>query len=81
MGQAQILGSRMATDSDRLDAVNSAIDSILSGGAVKSYSIGGRNIQRFSLADLYELRDRLTRSVARSSSTGTRNYAGFREPQ
>jgi len=68
----------MATKQELLDKVNSAIDTRLSGGAVASYSIGGRNLQYVSLRELMDLRDKLQREVA--SEKGSRNFASFRRP-
>jgi hypothetical protein len=59
-----------------LAAVNTAIASNLAGGAVQSYSIAGRNVQRMSLTELYALRDKLQREVNIAYGP-RRNYAGF----
>lgn len=66
------------TKQELLDAVNTAIENILNGGAVASYSIGGRNLQRMSLSDLMSLRDKLQAET--SAEQGTTNYAKFEEP-
>ena len=73
------LGDYMATPTKQqlLDKVNEAIDVRLTGGAVASYSIGGRNLQYISLRELMDLRDKLQREVNAESSTGTTNYIGF----
>ncbi len=67
-----------ATKQEMLDAVNDAIYARLNGGAVDSYSIGGRNLQYISLKDLMDMRAGLQAEV--SSEQGTRNYAGFKDP-
>jgi hypothetical protein len=51
-----------------LDAVNAAIQTILDGGAVQSYSIKGRNLSRMSLAELMSLRDSLKMEVYREKT-------------
>ena len=64
---------------DLLDKVEAAIDARLSGGAVQSYSIGGRNLQYVTLEELRKLRDQLKREIA-SGSGNTRTYAKFTNP-
>jgi len=64
------------TAAGMLAAVNTAIASNLAGGAVQSYSIAGRNVQRMSLTELYALRDKLQREVNIAYGP-RRNYAGF----
>lgn len=68
----------MATAQDQLDAVEAAISARLSGGAVQSYSIGGRNLQYVSFKELYDIRDRLRAEI--NSGTSRRNYAGLKGP-
>jgi hypothetical protein len=51
-----------------LDAVQSAIRALISGGAVKRYTIGSRQLERFSLAELIELENRLKAQVAREEA-------------
>ena len=66
---------------EMLDAVEAAIQARLTGGAVQSYSIEGRNLQYVSLADLYKMRKELQTEVARQSGgDGTTNLASFRRP-
>jgi hypothetical protein len=48
-----------------LDAVQSAIRSLMSGGAVQEYRIGTRNLKRYDLAELLALESRLKAVVAR----------------
>ncbi|MBI5147757.1 MAG: hypothetical protein HZA37_01235 [Parcubacteria group bacterium] len=62
-----------------LDKVEAAIDARLSGGAVQSYSIGGRNLQYVTLEDLKRLRAELKREIA-SAQGGGRTYAKFTDP-
>jgi hypothetical protein len=66
------------TKQEMLDNVEIAINARMTGGAVQSYSIGGRNLQYVSLNELIKLRDQLRREVA--SSGGTTTYAGFKDP-
>ena len=68
----------MATTQEMLDKVNDAIYALMNGGAVLSYSIGGRNLQHYSLKELVDLRGILQNETA--SQKGTRNYASFRRP-
>jgi len=70
----------MATALELLTAVETAITARLSGGAVQSYSIGGRNIQYISLGELYKLREQLRKEVNASNVTTTRMYGSFAEP-
>lgn len=48
-----------------LDAVLAAISALISGGAVKRYSIGNRSIEKFTLAELREYEGVLRARVAR----------------
>ncbi len=65
----------MATKQEMLDNVETAINARLTGGAVASYSIAGRNLQYISLSELMKLRDKLKAEVAGTKQTTT--YAGF----
>lgn len=67
------------TNQEMLDAVNTAIQAILSGGAVQSYSINGRNLQKYSLTELYNLRKDLEKAIAAANGRG-RNYMKFVNP-
>jgi hypothetical protein len=51
-----------------LDAVNAAIQTILDGGAVQSYSIKGRNLARMSISELMSLRDQLKVELSREKA-------------
>ena len=51
-----------------LAAVQSAIRTILDGGAVQSYSIAGRNLARYGLADLLALETKLKAEVKREQT-------------
>lgn len=50
-----------------LDAVQAAIRSLMSGGAVQEYRIGTRNLKRYDLAELLALESRLKAVVAREN--------------
>jgi hypothetical protein len=76
---ASITVTTAATDAEMLVKVNEAITAHLNGGAVQSYSIGGRNLQRTPLSELYKIRDRLERRIAQTSGPLT-NYASFENP-
>jgi len=66
------------TKDEMIENVEKAINARLTGGAVQSYSIGGRNLQYITLTELTKLRDQLRREV--SAAGGTTTYAGFRDP-
>ena len=63
---------------EMLDNVENAINTFISNGAVQSYSIGGRNIQRAQLPELVKWRDQLRREIA--ASGGKTTYATFGSP-
>lgn len=50
-----------------LDAVQAAIRSLVSGGAVQEYRIGNRNLKRYELSELLELESRLKSIVAKEN--------------
>lgn len=54
-----------------LDNVNTAINNILTGGAVQAYSISGRNIQKCTLKELRELKADLETQIAAGSADMT----------
>ncbi len=66
------------TKQEMLENVENAINARVTGGAVQSYSIGGRNIQYIGLEELRKLRDQLRREIA--GSGGTTTYASFGRP-
>jgi hypothetical protein len=59
-----------------LENVRTAINNLLAGQAVQSYTISGRNVQRYSLKELRELEAGLMARQA-AEQGGTRAYAGF----
>lgn len=66
------------TKQEMLDNVENTINARMTGGAVQSYSIGGRNLQYTSLSELIKLRDQLRKEIAGASDTTT--YAKFDNP-
>lgn len=66
------------TKQEMLDNVENAINARMIGGAVQSYSIGGRNLQYISLNELIQLRDRLRQEVVVGNPRTT--YAEFTKP-
>ena len=57
-GQANKIQAKSQVEQD-LDAVEAAIRTLLSDGVVKEYSIGGRSLKKYDLADLTALRSQL----------------------
>jgi len=51
-----------------LEAVQSAIRALISGGAVRRYMIGSRQLEKYGLAELLELESRLKAEVAREEA-------------
>ena len=51
-----------------LDACQATIRAMVSGGAVKRYTIGSRQLEKFSLAELIELENRLKAQVAQEEA-------------
>lgn len=66
------------TKQEMLENVETAINARMTGGAVQSYSIGGRNLQYITLAELIKLRDTLRQEIAVGSSRTS--YAKFENP-
>ena len=64
------------TTQEMLDNVNIAINSILTGGAVQSYSINGRSLQRMPLSELQSLKKNLLSQLADENGYG-RSYVSF----
>lgn len=63
-GTASAFDGRTQTEKD-LDAVQAAIRSIISGGAVQQYSIGSRSVSKMRLEDLLMLESKLKAEVNR----------------
>jgi len=64
------------TASEMLENVNTAINAILTGGAVQSYSVGSRRLDRMTLSELRSLRKELQAEVDAAGGRAT-NYAEF----
>lgn len=64
------------TTQEMLDAVNTAIQAKIVGGAVQSYSISGRNMQSMTLAELMNWREKLQNEISNSQGPAD-NFAGF----
>ena len=69
----------MATKQEMLDKINDAINAILDGGAVQSYMINGRRIDKIPLSELIQLRDKLQNEI--SAGSNRRTYGKFVESQ
>lgn len=65
------------TAAEMLSAVQDAIYAILTGSVVKSYSIGGKEIEKYSIKELRELEKEYQAKVAAETSGGTKNFARF----
>ncbi len=63
---------------EMLENVEIAINARMTGGAVQSYSINGRNLQYVSLSELIQLRDRLRQETSSGNSRTT--FAKFNKP-
>jgi len=63
---------------EMLDNVENAINARMTGGAVQSYSIGGKNLQYMLLSELRAWRKQLKCEIAESG--GTTTYAKFDKP-
>lgn len=59
--------------------IDKAIGARLKGGAVQSYSIGGRNLEYMTLSELRNLRADLNKEIA-AQNGGGRTYAKFVNP-
>ena len=76
---ASVTTTVAATDAEMLVKVNEAITAHLNGGAVQSYSIGGRNLQRCTLTELWDLRRKFEKMIS-DAAGGGRSYAKFVHP-
>lgn len=61
-----------------IDNVEAAINARLVGGAVQSYTIGARNLQYMTLAELRQFRTELKNEYANSQGGKTRTLARFK---
>lgn len=67
------------TNQEMLDAVKEAIQARLTGGAVRTYSINGRDIEYYSLTELYDLKRKLERAISADNGNG-RTFVEFVGP-
>jgi hypothetical protein len=74
-----IEGEATPTTTELIELIDKAIATRLRGGAVQSYSIGGRNLQYMTLSELRNLRADLGKQIA-AEKGGGRNYAKFVSP-
>lgn len=71
----------MATPSELVILVRTAIEARLNGGAVIAYTIDGKNLQRDPIPDLLALERHYTALQAAEQSSGTGiTYARFDNP-
>lgn len=73
------LPGTVPTTQEMLDNVRKAINAKLAGGAVQSYSISGRQLQNYSIDELWRLEENLVKRSA-AETGGGRNYAKFVNP-
>jgi hypothetical protein len=59
-----------STAQQQLELVDAAITTLLAGGAVQSYSIKGRSLSRYSLAELRQLQAELKIEISRQQGRG-----------
>lgn len=69
----------MATSQELLDAVNTAIESLVSGRPVARYSIGGVSLQYLSLQELQDFRSKLQRELTAQNRDPV-SYADLSNP-
>ena len=67
-GTAGLFDGRSQAKKD-LEAVQTAIRTLIAGGAVQEYKIGNRNLKRYDLADLIQLEGRLKAEVKREEQS------------
>lgn len=72
-------GDETPTTAELIVLIDKAIGARLKGGAVQSYSIGGRNLQYMTLSELRSLRADLNKEIA-AQNGGGRTYAKFVNP-
>ena len=67
----------MATALEIITAIDDAILNLANADFVSSYSVAGRNLQRYSLAELRDLRKSYASLAASQDAAGGRNRATF----
>ena len=63
-GSVSSIQEKSQTQQD-LEAIQSAIRTLISGGVIKEYSIGGRSLKKYDLSDLMTLESRLKYQLMR----------------
>jgi hypothetical protein len=66
------------TAQEQVEAIDAAIATLLSGGVVQEYEINGRRLERYSLAELRDLRKMYMGEV--QATGGNRTKVAFQEP-
>ncbi|MEO2123725.1 MAG: hypothetical protein ABGY10_10425 [bacterium] len=69
------------TTTVRLDKVRTAIDALLDGGAIQSYTISGRDLTHYSLDELMRLEKLLMKQLNAENTGSTTNYIRFESPK
>lgn len=69
------------TTQEMIDAIDSAIYALMTGGAVKSYSLEGRALDRYSLTELRSLQRDYRQRLALEQGGALTNYASFADPR
>jgi len=67
------------TKEEMLENIEIAINALMTGGAVQSYSIGGRSVQKIPLSELQRMRKDLKDEIAARKNRTT--YVRLDNPQ
>jgi len=67
------------TKEEMLENIEIAINALMTGGAVQSYSIGGRSVQKIPLSELQRMRKDLKDEIAARKDRTT--YVRLDNPQ
>ena len=67
------------TKEEMLENIEIAINALMTGGAVQSYSIGGRSVQKIPLSELQRMRKELKDEIAARKDRTT--YVRLDNPQ
>ena len=65
------------TNQEIVDAIDIRLYAIVNGGAIREITILGKNIRKYSIRELTELKKYYQGLISASSDTGNRTYAGF----
>ena len=69
------------TTEQRLAKVRAAIDALMDGNAVQSYSINGRDLSHYSLGSLMALEKMLLSQLNSERNDNMTNYVRFKDAQ